>query len=132
MLNKRGGKGRPPHRRPAQLIERVLATAGGDQRHGKLGFDRGIIAAARCPLQRRNRLTRTVLQQQRATENLRGDSIAPVRLQYPRGKTLGFVRTLHLQRKNRALQGTVDWVRPIRNGGAFRHRSRREEQRWVS
>jgi hypothetical protein len=87
---------RPPRRGLAQSVKRLVAAPCGGKCRGKQGFDGRITAAARRPLQRRDRLAGAVLHHQRSTENRRRDNVTPVGLQDIGGDPLSLIRPLHL------------------------------------
>ena len=69
-------KWRPPRRRPAQLLDRFRAASGAAQRRAQQGFDTGIVAAARCLFERRDRLVSAVLREQGPSQDRRRAAVS--------------------------------------------------------
>ncbi|OHB29856.1 MAG: hypothetical protein A2790_08170 [Phenylobacterium sp. RIFCSPHIGHO2_01_FULL_69_31] len=114
----------PPHRRPAQLLERLVGSTGGVQRHGQQGFSPRLLAAPHRSLQQIYSLLDPVLQHKGFGQNLRGHHITPVSLEHHRRESLGVIGALRSQRDHGVFQRRIDDVRPLGAWRwALRHRS---------
>lgn len=89
---------------PLQSFQSIIRSARRCKGAREFELDRRILAAPRRPLQRSDRFVRAALHHERPPENLSGENIAAVGLEYARGHALRFIGTLHPQRKKGAVE----------------------------